>query len=498
MIDKPEEAAKTSAAEPKRAASFLVASLAAATLLIVSCGGGSDSATDGANIASTPSALQRARALANKLGARAPGAPAAPIQPLLPGDPTWGSEDQCNDAEIIKITSDTNYDAVLLSRHRHCSTLVSPPSDLTVTLMQRVGSATWELYVADTPDIETVKDWTYGTATIETDFAAFGPQARLDKQHAVRLRIVNFSPAADFPIAGANYSAVFSPALACVGKGMPPGTSAPLCSNTAFPAIASLSLASGAQSEWVTANVTFDWAFDGAPRNNDFQEFELSLQDSMPYVIQGTPPMAGNPVAAIPTIDSPDGRKTYTVLRCDKGVVVSGKTGCVYPRAAAVWVLDSAEFPEAADHVRDAQTTIADGRTTQAPGVYTPLAGTRAVASYDFAGPANLPLQREKSEQYQDDNRQASCGRGPNSLFSTRPFVGSATCPTRDSPNCTCDEYPFAATVQGAANFPDATSVRFINGVQNSTSGGKFSGFLEAQRLFDHRVVADDFWVFVK
>ena len=101
--------------------------------------------------------MQRARALANKLGARAPGAPAAPIEPLLPGDPTWGSEDQCNDAEIIKITSDTNYDAVLLSRHRHCSTLVSPPSDLTVTLMQRVGSATWELYVADTPDIETVK-----------------------------------------------------------------------------------------------------------------------------------------------------------------------------------------------------------------------------------------------------------------------------------------------------------------------------------------------------
>jgi hypothetical protein len=55
-----------------------------------------------------------------------------------------------------------------------------------------------------------------------------------------------------------------------------------------------------------------------------------------------------------------------------------------------------------------------------------------------------------------------------------------------------------AATFQGAANRPESTSVRYVVGTQNGAAGGAFGGFTEKQRLFDHQVLSDDFWVFVK
>lgn len=51
---------------------------------------------------------------------------------------------------------------------------------------------------------------------------------------------------------------------------------------------------------------------------------------------------------------------------------------------------------------------------------------------------------------------------------------------------------------QGAASQPESTSVRYVNGTQNQSAGGSFGGFTVAQRLFDNRVIKDDFWVFVK
>jgi hypothetical protein len=399
---KQEALGKTDDADPKPSRSPFFASVAAATALVMGCGGGGDSSTPGT---ATRSAAPNQRALGAHFKASA-----AVVTPMLPSDPKWGSEDKCDDSELIKITSDTDYDAVLLSRHRHCSTLVSPPTELRVTLMRRTGSTSWELYSPNTPNLEAIQDWTYGTATVETDVAAYGPQAQLNKRHELRMRIASFVRDADFPIAGGNYSVEFSPELICDPKGQQPGTSGASCGSLTLPKSGNISLAAGAQSDWVGRNVTFAWASElDNPNLKDFQEYELTVRGIIPYVVQGVPLAPGYSPNFIYN-DSPDGRAVGPILRCDKDVPKGKTTGCVYPRAAAVWVVDSSTVPEIAEHIRDAQTTVADGRTGRSPGVYIPKIGTRAVPSYQFEGPWNQPLQRETGDDERNANRRVACG----------------------------------------------------------------------------------------
>lgn len=420
----------------------LIASAATATALVMGCGG---AGSDG----SSPSTTSRnSTPDQHALSVRANAATV--VNPMLPSDPKWASNAKCDESEFIKITAEMDYDAVLLSRHRHCSTLVSPPSELRVTLMRRVGSTSWELYSPSTPNLEAIEDWTYGTATIETDVVAYGPPAGLNKRYELRMRIASFVRAADFPISGANYSVEFAPELTCNPRGQQPGTDNASCGSLTLPKSGNISLSEGSQSSWFGTNVTFAWesATDN-PELKDFQEFELTVRGIVPYIVQSTP-LAPRATPNIIVPDSPDGRATSPVLRCDKNLPRGDSDGCVYPSAAAVWVVDSPTVPEIAEHIRDAQTTIADGRTSRSPGVYLPKPGTRAVPSYAFEGSWNEPLWREMNGEAKDANRKASCGGKsrsdlPFSLIGTRtPTPRSTSCPEGAS-GCQCDEFPLGS-----------------------------------------------------
>jgi hypothetical protein len=72
-------------------------------------------------------------------------------------------------------------------------------------------------------------------------------------------------------------------------------------------------------------------------------------------------------------------------------------------------------------------------------------------------------------------NRQAACGK----TNYKKPY--------------SCDEYPFAATYQGAFYFPSQNVTMKVLGTENSTEGGLRSAMYVAERL----LIGDSYWVFV-
>ena len=72
-------------------------------------------------------------------------------------------------------------------------------------------------------------------------------------------------------------------------------------------------------------------------------------------------------------------------------------------------------------------------------------------------------------------NRQAACGK------------------TRYRKPYSCDEYPFAATYQGAFYFPSQNVTMKVPGTENSTEGGLRSAMYVSERL----LYGDSYWVFV-
>ena len=72
-------------------------------------------------------------------------------------------------------------------------------------------------------------------------------------------------------------------------------------------------------------------------------------------------------------------------------------------------------------------------------------------------------------------NRQVACGK----TTYRKPF--------------SCDEYPFAATYQGAFYFPSQSVTMKVLGTENSTEGGLRSAMYVSERL----LYGDSYWVFV-
>jgi hypothetical protein len=216
--------------------------------------------------------------------------------------------------------------------------------------------------------------------------------------------------------------------------------------------------------------------------------------------------------------ERPDGNDVYSFssgmgylypLRCDRGVAHVGTEGCVFPAAAAVYVLSRGDgsVTEAAQHILEAQNG-----PLQAPGRFLLRPGTRAIADSSVAGSA--ALQRAKSEVVRRSNRDQSCTLA-SSLFNTRlPLNQSSSCVT-GTQRCSCDEYPFAATWNGGRFNPEHTSAKFINNDHNQNAGsGNLTGFYRVQRVLDFTQYpeqvqpydpsaesnrgGDDFWVHVE
>lgn len=85
------------------------------------------------------------------------------------------------------------------------------------------------------------------------------------------------------------------------------------------------------------------------------------------------------------------------------------------------------------------------------------------------------PLTRATSTTVQKNNRKAACGK------------------TRYKKPYGCDEYPFAATYQGAHYFPASNTTAKVLGTQNSAESAYRVNMYRTERLLNQ----DPYWVYV-
>lgn len=146
-------------------------------------------------------------------------------------------------------------------------------------------------------------------------------------------------------------------------------------------------------------------------------------------------------------------------VRCDSEKVGSGTgRGCVNWRYTPTYTLDGTDpnLFEVAGHIKWAQNNLDNQWGVKGEG---------------------KPLHMLKDEKLQKKNRQKACGNA-------NPPQGKQ-----------CDEFPFAATYEGAYFNPDYSTAD-VTGAQNAYEGGRKSRgkFLKNNRVLDN----DPFWVHVK
>jgi hypothetical protein len=342
----------------------------------------------------------------------------------------------------------------------------------------------------------------YGQAFNDSAVARFsGPSNRLGKTFRARHRLLNFQRINP----GSQNSGPFNPTSIKVKPvfGCSQGSNGSATCAYDAPAYVSVPNA-GAWSQFSNVDVRFSWVRD--PNQ------ALDMQDISLYSF-----LYNNAIDGA-EFERPNGNEVYSFssgmgylypLRCDRGVAQVGTEGCVFPAAAAVYVLSRGDgsVREAAEHILEAQNG-----PLQSPGRFLLRPGTRAIADQSVTNGA--ALQRAKSETVGNENRDRSC-RLAASLFNTRtPLNQSASC-AAGSVSCECDEYPFAATWNGGRFNPEHTSVKRISAAHNRAAGsGKLSGFFRNERVLDftqypERVQpydpsaesnrgGDDFWVYVR
>jgi hypothetical protein len=161
-------------------------------------------------------------------------------------------------------------------------------------------------------------------------------------------------------------------------------------------------------------------------------------------------------------------------IRCDVGLAKKGTQGCVYPEAPAIMTsvkTDNPEVDESAIHIREAQ---AAGR----PGKYVPPTDGNVKPAF-----GSRELTRLRDEQARKQNREASktqCVAQYGKVTGQCDFTGD---PDETPTKCDCDEYPFAATNQGAHG--NEFSVKRIDASDNRRAGGLLGCFLASQRVLD-------------
>lgn len=168
-------------------------------------------------------------------------------------------------------------------------------------------------------------------------------------------------------------------------------------------------------------------------------------------------------------------------VRCDTTFASNTSTGCVISSVRAQLILPLSSYGAAAATYGWAEATLID----------------------HWGSTAN-PIQRLANETTQTANRTNTCGAG-----ATRPFV---TLPA-NVPDDSCDEYPFAASIQGGTNGalcadvvpllqngvwqfyqdPNAPAVTHnepcvrghVPQTQNSAAGGKVGSNSQTERIID-------------
>lgn len=156
-------------------------------------------------------------------------------------------------------------------------------------------------------------------------------------------------------------------------------------------------------------------------------------------------------------------------LRCER-LATRQYAGCRFPAYPAVFELQASnpEVDESARHLKAALDSLPGN-----PGRWNPDPALRGSA-----------LTRQADPKEIEKNRAASVE------LCRQRFPGSA------APGLNCDEYPFAATRQGAAQSPaEVVSVKYIDASDNKRVGGHLKGFYCTHaRILD----GEPFWVSIK
>ncbi|WP_244120261.1 NucA/NucB deoxyribonuclease domain-containing protein [Burkholderia gladioli] len=161
-------------------------------------------------------------------------------------------------------------------------------------------------------------------------------------------------------------------------------------------------------------------------------------------------------------------------IRCDVGLAKAGTQGCVYERAPAVLrtiTLGNPDVDESARHILEAQQEGLPGRfVSRGDGTI-------------FADSSASPLTRLRDASLRASNRAASkaqCVAKFGAVTGQCTFTGD---PDEVPSDCDCDEYPFAATNEGAA-FGNV-SVKRIDASDNRRAGAFLGNFYLNQRVLD-------------
>lgn len=142
--------------------------------------------------------------------------------------------------------------------------------------------------------------------------------------------------------------------------------------------------------------------------------------------------------------------------RCDS-IAVAGTRGCVFSDVAAVYYVYLTGHNEG-----DVAKNVQDGERTKPH-------------HFGWYGHGK-PLTRATNSKVQSKNRQAACGK------------------KRYKKPLTCDEYPFAATYQGAYYYPQDSITAGVPGSQNSAEGAYRVNMYRTERLLN----LDPYWVVVE
>jgi hypothetical protein len=140
--------------------------------------------------------------------------------------------------------------------------------------------------------------------------------------------------------------------------------------------------------------------------------------------------------------------------RCDS-VAFKGTSGCVFSDVIAEYVLHKTgqNVNAVAAHIQTAQRT----------------------KPHHFGLMGHSPLTRSTSASVQNANRRRACG-------GVHPPKGMQ-----------CDEYPFAATNQGAAFFPADNSTFLVPSAQNQAEGARRVNMYRTERVIN----GDKYWVII-
>ncbi|TDM09633.1 MAG: hypothetical protein C4K60_10465 [Ideonella sp. MAG2] len=416
---------------------------------------------------------------------------------MLPGDPGWDTEEACtSDSQFIAVKGTTNYLKTLLSRHVFCSRFVSDQQELRMDIMRTANGKAWEPYkkAAGRPAATCVVGW----AALGTNFQAYDAAKQLGTPYKFRIDVLKFvrnSGVNKCPSAAATI--VFQPVMAhTVLDSAGQVSNFQLNANVPRTGGMALSHQQGTLGTEQGFSAAYSWTAQEPASRVSFTYAPTHYT----YRVNGAEPATGQEWAAYAGGDQ--GSLTVPTLRCDKGMATSTSSGCVFPDAAAVFVVDATKFPESAEHIRMAALGLSPGMTQRAPLGFKLLPGTRAVG-LDDASQGSPSVQRSSKVENEASYWAACDVKNPDALILNRWVNASPGCsgsqPGKPVNECQCDEYPFGATRSGAAFLSQGTSVRYIAGPDNGGNGRALGNYITKQRILRNSDDAGErWWIVVK